>query len=624
MHEAQDPDELRCEIEDLRARLTDVELERERLEVLVRTSPVGVLVVDARTRTVVSVNQEAQRIMGVAPKPGDALESYQRVALYRRFDGRAYQVDERPLSRALDQGETVRAEEILFERPDGRTVLTLINATPIYANDGEIAAAVAVFQDLTPLEEMERMRNEFLAMVTHELRSPLTTIKGTSATVLNTSTPFDPIETRRFFRIIDEQTDLLSDLVSNLLDVTKIAAGALVVAPRRTEVEDLVDEAVRTFLRTGTRHNLEVELESDLPATAADAQRVTQVLGNLLSNAAKYSPVDSTIRLTARWEEPYLAISVFDEGSGIESDQLPRLFRKFSRVGKEDLEGHGLGLAICKGIIEAHGGRIWAESRGPGHGTRFTFTIPKALDAGPAADSSTVRMTNGRARILSVDDDPQVLRYIRNTLLEAGFNPTVTGNPNEMMHLFELEQPDLVLLDVRMPGMDGFKLMKRIREVSDVPAIFLSGSGGEENVVHALELGASDYIVKPFSPTELVARIETALRRRPDRDQWPAGQEPYRSGDLVVDYQARSVTVSGRPVQLTATEFDVLSELSVNAGRVLTHDQLLQHVWGYEYTGEGQLVRVFIGNLRRKLGDDAKDPKYIFTMPRVGYRMAKP
>ncbi len=593
------------------------------MEVLIRTSPVGVLEVDAQTRTVASVNQEAQRIMGVAPRPGDALESYQRVALYRRMDGRAYEIDERPLSRALDQGEVVRAEEVLFERPDGRTVLTLINATPVYANDGEIATAVAVFQDLTPLEEMERMRNEFLAMVSHELRGPLTAIKGASATVLNTSTPFDPIETRRFFRIIDEQTDLLSELVSNLLDVTKIEAGALVVTPKRAEVKDLFDEAVRTFLRSGTRHHLEVEVAPNLPATAGDPQRVTQVLGNLLSNAAKYSPADSTITLTAKWEEPYLVISVVDEGSGIESDQLPKLFRKFSRVGKEDLEGHGLGLAICKGIIEAHGGRIWAESRGRGHGTRFTFTIPKALDAEPAADSP-VRTTNGRARILSVDDDPQALRYIRNTLLEAGFNPTVTGNPNEMMHLFEVEQPDLVLLDVRMPGTDGFELMKRIREVSDVPAIFLSGSGGEENVVHALELGASDYIVKPFSPTELVARIETALRRRPDRDQRPQGQEPYRTGDLVVDYQARSVTMSGRPVQLTATEFNVLSELSVNAGRVLTHDQLLQRVWGAEYAGEGVLVRVFIGTLRRKLGDDARNPKYIFTIPRVGYRMAKP
>ena len=118
-------------------------------------------------------------------------------------------------------------------------------------------------------------------------------------------------------------------------------------------------------------------------------------------------------------------------------------------------------------------------------------------------------------------------------------------------------------------------------------------------------------------------RIETALRRRPDRRKRDE-PEPYRSGELVIDYRARRVSVSGRPVQLTATEFALLAELSANAGRVLTHDQLLQQVWGTEYSGEGQLVRVFVGNLRRKLGDDARDPTYIFTMQGVGYHMPKP
>ena len=225
--------------------------------------------------------------------------------------------------------------------------------------------------------------------------------------------------------------------------------------------------------------------------------------------------------------------------------------------------------------------------------------------------------------ILAVDDDPQILRYVRNMLSATGYTPIVTGDPDEFLHLFEMEQPDLVLLDVVLPRTDGFKLMKRIREVSDVPVIFLSGSGGEETIVRALSMGADDYIVKPFSPTELLARVAASLRKRGSAGA-TMRRPPYRLGDLTINYADRGVTVSGRPARLTPTEYKLIFELSVNAGRVLTQDQLLQRVWGSEYSGEGQLVRTFVKNLRRKLGDNANDPTYIFTEPRVGYRMAEP
>ena len=165
--------------------------------------------------------------------------------------------------------------------------------------------------------------------------------------------------------------------------------------------------------------------------------------------------------------------------------------------------------------------------------------------------------------------------------------------------------------------------MGRIREVSEVPIIFLSANDQEENIAKALSMGADDYIVKPFSSTELLARIGACLRRRGSAGTTKPRQ-PYRLGDLTINYADRGVTLSGRPVRLSATEYKLLFELSISAGRVLTHDQLLQRIWGQEYSGEGQLVRVFVGNLRRKLGDDANNPTYIFTEPRVGYRMAKP
>ena len=405
----------------------------------------------------------------------------------------------------------------------------------------------------------------------------------------------------------------------------------LSVTAEPTEVAALVDDARSSFLRGGARNSIEIGLPPELPRIAADRERIVQVLNNLFSNASRYSPGSSTIHVTASIEDVYVAISVTDEGPGISAEQLPQLFRKFARPDGADsgreTGGMGLGLAICKGVVEAHGGRIWAESASPDLGTRFTFTIPCVDEAanGPVAESRSAdssRKQGGRGRVLAVDDEPQILRYVRNTLAEAGYTPIVTADPNEVEYLVQAQEPDLVLMDLALPGTDGIEVMERILAVSDVPVIFLSAYGDEEHIARAFAAGADDYIVKPFSPTELVARIEAARRRR-TAPGWTPAREPYRLRDLTIDYAARLVTIAGRPLQLTATEYKLLCDLSLNAGRVLTHEQLLKRVWGANYSDDSRLVRTFIKKLRRKLGDDANNPTYIFTEPRVGYRMAK-
>ena len=609
--------------EEWRAR-DESETQRRRLAALVESSPVGVMVVDAATRTFASVNQEAERILGMSPEPGSTLVEYHQVAIYRRTDGKQYEEHDRPLARALDRGEVIRAEEILLNRPDGRTLTILVNATPIYADDGSVVSAVAVIQDMTPLEEMERRRNEFLAMVSHELRTPLTTIKGCTSVVLGSSDPMDISEVLQYFRMIDEQSDNLRGLVNNLLDMTRIEAGALSVNPKPQNMNSLVDEAKTAFLRRGPLNAVEVDLDPDLPPVDADRRRITQVMDNLLSNASKYSPQFSTIRVTGSREGFHVAISVIDEGMGIPSDELERLFKKFSRLDDTGSErkvvGEGLGLAICKGIVEAHGGRIWAESDGAQRGTRITFTVPEAGVALEAAGDDSVAASSAHSRILAVDDEPQVLWLLRNTLSEHGYNLLGTGDPDEMMHLLEEERPHLVLLDLMIPGTSGFELMDRIKEVSDVPIIFLSANDQEDNVAKALGMGADDYIVKPFSSTELLARVASSLRKRKSAGA-AMSRRPFHLADITINYEDRSVTVSGRPVQLSPTEYKLLYELSISAGRVLTHDQILQGVWGPEYSGETDLLRSTVKNLRRKLSDNANDPRYIFTEPRVGYRM---
>jgi DNA-binding response OmpR family regulator len=347
----------------------------------------------------------------------------------------------------------------------------------------------------------------------------------------------------------------------------------------------------------------------------ADRRRVVQVLNNLLANAARHTEAAAVIRVAVAREAGQVAFSVADDGEGVALDLLPRLFEKHV-AGTSGAASHGLGLAICKGLVEAHGGRIRATSDGPGQGTTITFTIPVAAEAA-ARDASPVPEPEERPRILVVDDDPRTLRYVRDTLTGAGYAPLVTGAPDDLAGLIRAERPVLVLLDLMLPGRDGMELLQEIPELSDLPVIFISGYGRDETVARAFELGADDYVVKPFSPTELVARIRAVLRRHRD-------PETFVLGELAIEYERRRVTVGGTEVNLTHKEFELLRLLSVNAGRVVHFETLLRRIWDGRESADANLVRIFVRTLRQKIGDSAEDPTWIFNHRGVGYRIPRP
>ena len=605
---------------------------RADLETLIDTSPVGVLVFDAKTGGLTSVNREARRIVSGLHMPDGSAEELLDMLTFRRADGREISLEEFPLAQALSTGETVRAEEIVIEVPDGGSVTTLVNATPIRSQEGVVVSVVVTLQDMTPLEEMDRLRAEFLGMVSHELRAPLTSIKGSTDTLLESLHSLDPAEVAQFLRIIKFQAERMRNLISELLDVARVETGSLSVAPEPAEVTALVDEARNTFLSGGGRDNIVIDLEPDLPWVMADRRRIAQALGNLLTNAARYSQETSAIRVSAGLEDSFVAIAVADKGRGMSPEQLPFLFTKFSRSegdGERRITNSGLGLAICKGIVEAHGGRIRAESGGLGMGAKFTFTLPVAGEIGtvppgdaPGSSGRSRRESREQARVLAVDDDPMTLRYVREALTKAGFLPLVTTDPDEALRLVEAERPRLALLDLMLAGRDGIELISDILGMADMPVIFLSAYGRDETIARAIEAGAIDYMTKPFSPTELVARVRTALRRR----LAPSSGEPSKPfvlGDLTIDYAERLVRLAGAQVHLTPIEYELLLELSVNAGRVVSFDHLLGRVWGMGHNDERGSVRTYVKRLRRKLGDNADNPKYIFAEPRIGYRMPK-
>ena len=215
-----------------------------------------------------------------------------------------------------------------------------------------------------------------------------------------------------------------------------------------------------------------------------------------------------------------------------------------------------------------------------------------------------------------IGGDPNDVRYVSHALARAGYEPVATGEPEEALRLVREERPELVLLDLMLPDADGTELMQDVLAVAKVPVLFLSAYGREELVARAFDLGATDYVVKPFSATELAARIRADLRRKEIAEP----SEPYLVGELAVDCTGRRVTLPGSPVRLTPTEYRVLAELSDQAGRVVTYRRLLERVWGGK-SGDVRPMRTIVGKLRRKLGEDGKNAAYIITEPRVGYRM---
>lgn len=221
--------------------------------------------------------------------------------------------------------------------------------------------------------------------------------------------------------------------------------------------------------------------------------------------------------------------------------------------------------------------------------------------------------------ILVVDDEERIARFIRLNMEHDGFRVVEAHRGLEAMEVFRDAMPDLVLLDVMLPDLDGFEILKMIREISQVPVIMLTAKGEEEDRIHGLELGADDYVTKPFSPRELVSRVKAVLRRAE-----MSGMATYDvievDDRLKIDFNRREVWVEGKLVKLRPTEYRLLYHLVQNAGWVLTYDQLLSRVWGYEYRDEPHYVRLYINYLRQKLEENPSDPKYILTERGVGYR----
>ena len=612
-------------------------------EAMMDNCPVAVSVFDVRLGTITYMNQEARRMIGALGLSDEELANFYSSLKVTRPDGRELTFAELPGTRAVQNGETVIADELVTHRLDGTTITSLIHCQPIFSGSGEIVSVLTIGQDLTPLQDQELRRAEFLEMVSAELRTPLISIKGSAAALRSIDEPMTRTEQLQLVRIIDQQSDLMRSQINSLIELSQIETGTLPVVAAPTDVARLIERSCAEYLSEHAAITIRSEVSDELKAALADEQRISDVLHNLLRQAAKHSGESSPVVVSAAMDDIHVAISVSAEGSSATPDRTllpsnvtddPQLFRTADQAFTNAVEltshGEGLAMAFCRGVVEAHGGRIRSDIDEELDRLTLTFTLPSVEDAPePEIHAPDTREMAGeplpapmeKIEVLVSVEDPRLLRTVREVLVDAGYGAVTTSELGEVSELALSGRPKLIILDIAGREEEAFRTLRDAGNSLNLPAIVLCDRDDEDYVVRAFEMGADGYMVKPFSPSELIARVRATLRLMNSAE--PTSGHTFQSGDVRMDFDQRTINVSGQPIQLTATEYRLLFELANNAGRVLTQDMLLQRVWGSGYSGESQLLRSYIKSLRQKLGDNARKPTYIFTEHGIGYRMVK-
>lgn len=354
--------------------IDDAEKRRATLDSVMHSLVDGLILVDKRGR-IAYINPCAEEMLGL---PAQVLLGQTVEMVEREMAGRVAQPEQmsaRLLAAAADL-QNRPTVEIVMMAPVARTLQARF--FPIHDAGGGHLGLGLLLRDITREKELDEMKSQLLATVSHELRTPLASIKGFATTLLRQDVEWDETTRREFLAIIDEESDRLSELIGNLLDMSRIEAGTLRMEPEATDLGCIIQEMVAKFQVMSQRHQLRVSLPASLPPVWADPRRVRQVLHNLVENAIKYSPQGGAITLGAQIGNDSVQVSVADQGIGLDPQQLERVFDRFYQVDSASTRkvgGSGLGLSICKAIVEAHGGKIWAESQ-PGRGSTFYFTLP--------------------------------------------------------------------------------------------------------------------------------------------------------------------------------------------------------------------------------------------------------
>ena len=520
-----------------------------------------------------------------------------------------------------------------------------VQSFPVRDDLDQLLGRGVLLDDITLERTSAQTRNETLALAAHELKTPLAIIKGCATTLLGNSMRWDAATLREMLQMIDTQTDRLHDILNTLLDVWRMDAGVQNLRLSEVRISKLLEQLLDRWRKNAPRHQFKLSAPTEDIIVQCDALRIEQTLNHLLNNAVAYSSMGSVIKIQLETNEIEICLSISDQGIGIAPEHLDRIFDRFYRIsrGEERATGSGLGLSIVRATIEAHGGKIWADSPGIGLGTTFFCTLPftplveteplhhipleNAMASSPSGPLTLPRTgplrQSQRSKIVVVENDARILRYLRAHLEEQQYQVHTVTHGIQLLRQLDLEEPDIILLATRLSDISGAEVLKRLREFSAIPVMMLCDNSDEDEHVRLLDLGADDLVLKPFSIKELLARIRVLLRRSIAQGDQQTADIIFKTGELTIDYAQHQVHVQGKQVQLSRTEYKLLCALAQNAGRVLTHELLLERVWGAEYNREVDFIWVYISRLRRKIEAEPRHPRYILTVPDVGYQLVK-
>lgn len=489
-----------------------------------------------------------------------------------------------------------------------------------HANDGPAQAAAAATAALAPvlgacqqrISQMERVAGQALA----------------------TWRRFDSLDQQHAMRALADSAADLRLALERVAALHALAAGRTPVAHTSVELGDALMGLLARWKPLAPAHSFELALLGELPSVLADQHLAADALHLLIESAVRLSREGGTVRVELRARTDDVQIAVRHPGASLTPTQLDEIDqRPLEPLGTVDSLALPAGLALARAIIATHGGCLRAEPRTdyPG-GALLVYwpLIPLASsparpasggDADHLADASSLRTPGARPVVLLCDHDVRMLRYLRANLEALHYRPLVASEAEEAVRLIDAEDPDLIVSD---PGDDPAAWLGRLRERTPAPVILLPRRHDPQECAQLLAAGAADYLARPFHLDELLARMQVALRRQAATRAPEAAEPVFRCDELEVDIAHHRVAVAGCAVNLSRTEFRLLRELVRHAGMVLTHETLLERVWGPAYGRETGFIWVYIRRLRRKLEPDPAHPRYILTVPGVGYRLTGP
>ena len=498
----------------------------------------------------------------------------------------------------------IRETELLMKRPGLPPRHVTARVAPLSSR-----LVLALVEDRTRERRVEAVRRDFVANVSHELKTPVGAIRLLAEAVHDASD--DPEAVQRFSGRMITETDRLTRLVQQIIELSRLQGNDPIDEPVAVPVDDVVKTAVDTSAIDADARQISVVAGGTQGLEVfGSSEQITAAVSNLVANAVTYSTEGSTVLVNAKGMPDVVEISVVDQGIGIPEGEVERIFERFYRV---DPARHRSTGGNRSRALDRQARRRHPRRRHQGVVRRGARIHVHPQPAPQEAGDKPV------TRVLVVEDEESYSDPLAYMLRKEGFEVAIATNGPDALTEFDRNGADIVLLDLMLPGLPGTEVCRQIRATSSVPVIMVSAKDDEVDKVVGLELGADDYVTKPYSPRELVARIRAVLRRgavdgSPDDGALEAG--PVR-----MDVERHVVTVDGTEQRLPLKEFELLEMFLRNPGRVLTRGQLIDRVWGSDYVGDTKTLDVHVKRLRAKLEPNPSEPAYLITVRGLGYKL---